>query len=68
MSNTVTRFQGRETVGRKNIWKILQKFLGILRSGEKSYTAETWLRTRRSLKDDRLRAVSMHNPSTFDVD
>ena len=30
---------------------------------EKRYIAESLLRTQRSLEDDRLRTVSMHNPS-----
>ena len=64
----MVRFQGYETVGRKNVWKILQKFLDWLRSREISNTLVGWLRTQRGSEDDGLRTVGMHNPSTFDVD
>ena len=35
MGNSVTRFRGRETVGRNYIWKLCKEVSDTLRSGEK---------------------------------
>ena len=35
VGNSVTRFRGRETVGRDHIWKLCEEVGDTLRSGEK---------------------------------
>ena len=55
MSNSVTRFRGRETVGRNYIWKLCEEIGDTLRGGEKVGRERRWLGVWRGWQNDRRR-------------
>jgi len=52
MGNSVTRFRGRETVGRDHIWKLCEEVGDTLRSGEKVGCERSRLGIWRGWQDD----------------
>ena len=64
MGNSVTRFRGRETIGRDHIWKLCKEIGDTLRGGEKVGCEQGWLGIRRGWQDDgrRSQRISTENP------
>jgi len=63
MGNSVTRFRGRETVGRDHIWKFCEEIGDTLRGGEKVGCERGGLGIWRGWHDDgwRSRRISTKN-------
>ena len=68
MADTMARFQGCETIAAENIRELGEEFLDLRRSREEGSMAKSRLRSRRSMKNHRLQALSAHNHPSFDVD
>ena len=64
VSNSVTRFRGRETVGRNHIWKLCEEVGDTLRSGEKVGCERSRLGIWRGWQDDerRCQRIGAENP------
>ena len=64
MSNSVTRFRGRKTVGRDYIWKLCEEIGDTLRGGEKVSCERRWFGIWRGWQNDRRRGrrISAEHP------
>ena len=68
MTDTMARFQGLETVADEHVRELGEKFLDLGWSREVGSRAEGRLRGQRGVENNRLRALLMHNLTSFDVE
>ena len=68
MSDSMSRFRGRETITAEHIQELGEQLLNLRQSCKERHTLEGRLRGRRGVKNHRLWTLSMNNLSSLDVD